>query len=32
MEMSADYLEKTVNHLKAASYVVTTEHDAPQRE
>lgn len=32
MEMSADYLAKTIAHLKDAGYSVVTEHDAPQRD
>jgi hypothetical protein len=31
MEMSADYLAKTIVHLESAGYVVITEFDAPQR-
>jgi hypothetical protein len=32
MEMSADYLEKTVAHLESAGYAVTRSHDTAQHE
>jgi hypothetical protein len=32
MEMSADYLAKTIAHMASAGYTVKTQDDAPQRD
>lgn len=32
MEMSADYLAKTIAHMASAGYTVKKEEDAPQRD